>query len=66
MVQLNFTPEIEIFYLLFDVSLSIFSKTSLKHHMEYFNFRCRIQLDIPVLLVGGGVDDEVKAALYPV
>ena len=39
-VQLNFTPEIEVFYVLFDRSLSIFSMTSLKQSMENFNFRC--------------------------
>ena len=47
-VQLNLTPEIEVFYMLFDRSLSIFSITSLKHHMEYFNFQCKIQLRLAV------------------
>ena len=28
--------------------VSIFSMTSLKHHIEYFDFRCWIQLDLPV------------------
>ena len=37
-VQLNFTPEIEAFYMLLDYRyLSIFSMTSLKQHMEYIN-----------------------------
>ena len=31
-VQLNFTPEIEVFYMLFERSLSIFNMTSLKQH----------------------------------
>ena len=48
-VQLSFTPEIEVFYMLFKRSLSIYSMTSLKQHMEYFNFRCQIQLDHHVL-----------------
>ena len=39
-VQLNLTPEIELFYMLFQRYLSIFSVTSLKQHMEYFHFRC--------------------------
>ena len=39
-VKLNLTPEIEILYMLFDRSLSIFSMTLLKQHMEYFYFRC--------------------------
>ena len=47
-VQLNLTPEIEVFYILFDRSLSIFSMTFLRQHLEYFNFRCKIQLDLPV------------------
>ena len=35
MVQLNFTPEIEVFYsTLFERSLSIFSMTSLKQHIR--------------------------------
>ena len=38
-VQLNFTPEIEVVFMLFDRSLPIFSMTSLNQHMEYFNFR---------------------------
>ena len=47
-VQLNFTPEIEVFYMMFETSLSIFSMTSLKQHTEYvlyLHFRCKIQLD---------------------
>ena len=47
-VQLNFTPGIELFYMLFDISLSIFCVASLKQHVEYFHFRCKIQLDFPV------------------
>ena len=50
MVQLNFTPEIEVFYRLFERSLSILSITSLKQLMEYFNFRSIIQFDHPVFL----------------
>ena len=38
-VQLNLTPEIEVFYMLFDRSLSISSMTSVKQHMEYSYFR---------------------------
>ena len=49
-VQLALTPEIEVFYVLFDRSLSIFSTTSLKHRMKYLHFRCKIQLDLPVQL----------------
>ena len=41
-VQLDFTLEIEVFYMLYKRSLSSFSLTSLKQHMEYFNFRCKI------------------------
>ena len=39
-VQLNFTPEIEIFYTLFEihVSLSIFVMTSLKQHRRMLPF----------------------------
>ena len=47
-VQLTFTPEIKVFHMLFEISLSIFSMTSLKQHIEYFNFRCKIKLDLPV------------------
>ena len=42
-VQQIFTPEIEVFHMLFDRSYSIISvssDSSLKQHMEYFNFRC--------------------------
>ena len=39
-VQLNLTPEIEVFYMMFGRYPSIFSMKSLKQHMEYFNFLC--------------------------
>ena len=39
-VRLNFTPEIKVFYMLLDRYLPIFTMTSLKQHMKYFNFRC--------------------------
>ena len=32
-VQLNFSPEIEVFYMLFERSLSLFSMTPLKQHI---------------------------------
>ena len=47
--QLNSTQEIEILCMLFDRALSIFSMTSIKKHMDYFNFRSKIQLYHPVL-----------------
>ena len=47
-VQLNFTPEMEVFYMLFERCLSIFSMASLKQHIEYLHIRCKIQLDLPV------------------
>ena len=40
-VQLDFAPEIEVFYMLFERHLSIFSLTSLKQHIEYVNFQCK-------------------------
>ena len=46
-VQLNLTPEIEVFYMLFDRSHSISYIIFLKQHMEYFNFRCLILLELP-------------------
>ena len=39
-VQLNLTPKIEVLNMLFDRYLSIFSMTSFKQHVEYFNFLC--------------------------
>ena len=48
-VQLHLSPEIEGFYMLFDTFHSIFSMTTFKHHMDYFNFRSLVQLDLPVL-----------------
>ena len=47
-VQLNFTPEIEVFYMLFERPLSIFSMSALKQHIEYFHLQSEIQLDLPV------------------
>ena len=48
MVQQNFTLQLQILYVLLDRSLSIFSMTSHKQHMEYFSFGCYNQLDLPV------------------
>ena len=50
-LQMNFTPEIEVFYRLFDRYLSIFSMTSLKQHMHYFHILCKIQMDLPVRIL---------------
>ena len=41
-------PEIEMFSMRFERSISIFRMTSLKQHIKYFNFRCWIQVDLPV------------------
>ena len=48
-VQLYFTPEIEVFSMLFDRCHSENRKITIKQHTEYFNFLCKIQLDNPVL-----------------
>ena len=42
--------KLNYFNMRFDSSFSIFSITTFKQYMEYFNFRCQIQLDLPVLL----------------
>ena len=42
LVQLNFTPEIEVFYIMFERSLSIFSMPFLKQLIKYFNFRSKM------------------------
>ena len=47
-VYLNFTPEIEVFHMLFERYLTIFSTTSLKQHTEYLQFHCKFQLDLPI------------------
>ena len=47
-VQLDFTPEIVVFYTLFERCDTKNRKQSLKHHIKYFNFRSQIQLDHPL------------------
>ena len=47
-VQLDFTPEVEVFYMLFDRCHTKNVKRFLKQHIKYFNFRSKIQLDQPV------------------
>ena len=47
-VQLDLTPEIELFHVLFERSLSISSVTSPKQHFEYVHFRCQIKFDLLV------------------
>ena len=41
-VKLDFTTEIEVFYMLFERSISIFSMASLKQHTEFFNSLCTL------------------------
>ena len=40
MVQQDFTPEIEVFNMLFDRCHSKNRKSSIKHHTEYFHVLC--------------------------
>ena len=40
-----FTPEIEAFYSCLRDLFLFFSMTSLRQHIQYFNFRCKIKLD---------------------
>ena len=47
-VQLDFTPEMEIFFMLFGRCHTKNQKRSLKRHIKHFNFRSKIQLDHPV------------------
>ena len=43
-VQLDFSPEMEVFYKLFERCHTQNGKRSLKHHIKWFNFR-KVQLD---------------------
>ena len=47
-VQLDLTPEIEVFHLLFERCLTKFRKRSIKQHIKYFNFRSLVQLERPL------------------
>ena len=47
-VQLDLLPEIEVFHMLFEKCRTKNRKRSIKQHMNYFNFRSKIQLDHPV------------------
>ena len=44
------SKKIEVFYMLFERYLPIFSMTSLKQHIKYFHFLWKIQLDPPVIV----------------
>ena len=48
--QLDFTLEIEVFHMMFERCDTKNRKRSIKEHIKYFNFRCYIQLDLPVEL----------------
>ena len=74
-VQLNVTPEIEVFYMPFERSRFISTRTitSLKQNIEYFSFRCKIQLDLPVRLTSSNLpsnsdtlDTSVMAVEAPI
>ena len=47
-VQLDFTQEIKISHMLFDRYHCKHRGSSVKQHMKYYNFLCKIQLDYPV------------------
>lgn len=48
-VQLDFTPEIKLFSMLFDRSLSIFTLTSVKQHIEWGQIQLDHLVDMLVL-----------------
>ena len=50
LVQLDFTPEIEVIYMLSERCHTKDRKSSIKQHIRYFNFRSKIHLDHPVAL----------------
>ena len=52
-VQLDFTPEIEALFMLFERCHTKDRKRSLKQHIRYFNFRNKIHLDHPVFFPPG-------------
>ena len=52
-VQMDFTPEMEILYILFERCPTKNRKTSLKQHIKYFNLRNKIQLDHSVCVEPG-------------
>ena len=47
-VQLDFTPEIKVFVMLFERCHSKNSVKSIKQHIKYFNLRSKMQPDPPV------------------
>ena len=47
-VNLDSSPEIEVFYMLFERCCSKNVKGSIKQYTEYFDFRCKIHFDHPV------------------
>ena len=48
-VQLDFTPEMAVFLILFERCHTKYRNIYLKQHIKYFNFQRKIQLDHPVL-----------------
>ena len=48
MVQLNFTPEIKVFHVLFERCHTKDRKISDEQHMKCFIFQCNVQLDHPI------------------
>ena len=46
-VPVDFTPDKEVLCVLFYRSLPICTITTLKQNINYFNFRCKIQLNLP-------------------
>ena len=48
-VKLDFTPEMEVLYVLFERCHNKNRKISLKQHTTYFNFRSKIQLTLMFL-----------------
>ena len=58
--RIYFTPEMEVFYMLFERCHTKKRKRTLKQHIKYINFRSNNKLDHPVVVHIQGIPLEVE------
>ena len=63
-IQLDITPEMEVFNMLFERCYTINRKESLKQDKKYFNFLSKIQLDHPLYVCGVRISVVVPGCCY--
>ena len=63
--QLDLTPEVEVFHMLFEICHTKNRKRSIKQHIKYFNFWSLVLLDLPVHIILSGLRERCLTERRP-